>query len=69
MNLLEIQDMPTVIDNIHQSAYRTSGILNQVLQMIDRGDSSETIKEVVDLLMRDVKSVERVKFNAIKNEV
>jgi len=48
--LKQIQHMPTCIDNIDESCFRSSHILDQVLNMIDRGDSKETIHEVVDFL-------------------
>lgn len=50
MNLKEITEQPTVLNNTHESCYRISSILQQVLEMIDRGDSKETIHEVVDYL-------------------
>lgn len=48
--LKQIQKMPTVLNNIHESCFRSTHILTQVLNMIDRGDSKETIHEVVDFL-------------------
>jgi len=50
MTLKEIQRMPTVLDKNHESVYRSYHILAQVLNMIKRGDSKETIYEVVDFL-------------------
>lgn len=50
MELHEIQKMPTSIDKIHESCFRNSQILVHVLNMIERGDSKDTIFEVVDLL-------------------
>jgi len=50
MNLKEITEQPTVLNNTHESCYRVSSILQQVLEMIDRGDSKESIHEVVDYL-------------------
>jgi len=48
--LKKIQRMPTTLNNIHESCFRSSQILIQVLNMIDRGDSKETIHEVVEFL-------------------
>lgn len=48
--LTGILEMPTVVDNVHESCFRSYHILRQVLIMIDRDDSIETILEVVDLL-------------------
>lgn len=52
MNLKEITELPTVLNNTHESCYRAYHILNQVLEMIDRGDSKESINEVVDYLRK-----------------
>lgn len=48
--LNEILKTPTSIDKIHQSVFRNSYILVYVLKMIERGDTKETILEVVDFL-------------------
>lgn len=50
MKLDEIMTYPLVVDNNHESIYRKYHILDKVLEMIDRGDSKETIFEVVGLL-------------------
>ena len=50
MTLSDIQKMPTVIDNTHESCFQCYHILNAVLEMVKRGDSKETIKEVFELL-------------------
>lgn len=34
----------------HESIFRSYHILNKVIEMIDRGDSKETIFEVIDFL-------------------
>jgi hypothetical protein len=49
-NLSDIQKMPTSIDKIHESCFRSYNILRQVLVMVERGDSSETIFEVANML-------------------
>jgi hypothetical protein len=49
MNMItDITDKPQIIDKVHESCYRTYHILNYVMIMLSRGDSKETIKEVVD---------------------
>jgi hypothetical protein len=49
-SLSDIQKMPTSIDKIHESCFRSYHILRQVLVMVDRGDSKETIFEVANML-------------------
>lgn len=49
-SLKEIQKMPTCVSAIHESCYRSYHILDQVLNMVKRGDSKETIFEVVEFL-------------------
>lgn len=48
--LKQIQMKPTCLENIHESCYRSYSILEQVLIMVERGDSKETIFEVVEFL-------------------
>ena len=51
MNTLkQIQAMPTTLENIHESCFRSDGILKQVLTMVERGDTKQTIFEVVEFL-------------------
>jgi len=50
MNLKEIQRLPISLENIHESCFRSYHILNQVLEMIGRNDSANTIFEVVEFL-------------------
>lgn len=50
MNLKEIQEMPTVIENIHESCFRSYQILYHILTMVERGDSKQTIMEMHQLL-------------------
>jgi hypothetical protein len=49
-NLSDIQKMPTSIDKVHESCFRSYHILIHVLKMVYRGDSSETIFEVANML-------------------
>lgn len=49
-NLKKIQREPTVLENISESLFRSYHILEHVLIMVDRGDSKETIFEVVEFL-------------------
>ena len=48
--LKEIQMKPTCLENIHESCFRSYSILDQVLIMVQRGDTKETIMEVVEFL-------------------
>ena len=41
---------PTVLNNTHESCYRSYHILKVVLEMVKRGDSKESIEEVSELL-------------------
>ena len=52
-NLSAIKKQPTSIEKVHESCYRSFHILNNVLGMIERGDSKETIFEVVEHLRAD----------------
>jgi len=45
-----IIDFPQVINNTHESCYRCYHILNYVKIMVERGDSKETIIEVIEHL-------------------
>ena len=49
-SLSDIDSMPTTIDNIHESCYKSYHLLEYVLVMVNRGDSKETITEVVNHL-------------------
>ena len=44
----EIKNTPNTINNIHESCFRSTQILWKTKQMIDRGDSLETIKEFIE---------------------
>jgi transposase len=46
----EIKEMPTSLDGISESEMRSYNILEKVMIMIDRGDSKETIIELVEFL-------------------
>lgn len=50
MTLKEIQKMPTIVDGIHESVFKCHQILVQVNIMMDRGDSVDTIAEVINIL-------------------
>jgi hypothetical protein len=43
---------PTVVKNYHESTLRAWSVLEQVMIMVDRGDSKETIKEVHNFMMK-----------------
>ncbi len=50
MELIEILGMPTVIDNTHESCFRSYHVLIHVMTMMERGDSKETILDTIKLL-------------------
>lgn len=45
-----IKGFPTVVDNNHESIYRSYQILERVKVMLNRGDSRETIVEMISFL-------------------
>jgi hypothetical protein len=49
----KIKEMPTTLEGISETVMRSYGILYQVLLMITRGDSKETIIELVEFLQDD----------------
>ena len=51
--LIQIQNIPTKMDDIHQSVFRSHGVLHYIMQMVKRGDSKETIQDVYLALMRN----------------
>jgi len=53
MMLEEIRELPTLSNNIHESVFRSYHILNKVLELIERGDSKETILEIVEDLRKN----------------
>lgn len=57
--LSEIKKLPTSIDKVHESCYRSYHILAYVLTMVERGDNKETILDVVNHLQKDGISEER----------
>ncbi len=53
MNIIEISKMPTVITEIqgkgvHESTLKAYQILQKVKEMVKRGDSKETILEIIE---------------------
>jgi hypothetical protein len=52
MNLQEIKAMPTIHEGakIHESVFRSYHTLEKIKEMIYRGDSTETIKEIINFL-------------------
>lgn len=46
----EIFKKPTLVNDIHQSVFRSHDILMYILDMVDRGDSKETIQDIYWLL-------------------
>jgi hypothetical protein len=63
--LASIKERPTVIDNNHESLYRSYHILDYVLKLVERDDSKDTIFEVVDYLR--AKNVERETVRPIRD--
>mgnify|MGYP003992917859 FL=1 len=65
MNTLkQIQAMPTTLEKIHESCFRSYDILKQVMIMVERGDTKQTIFEVVEFLQEypiDTEFVKRPK--------
>jgi hypothetical protein len=58
-HISDIQNLPTVVDNNHESLYRSYHILNHVLKMVKRGDKAESIIEMAEL-MKHIKPVSPV---------
>jgi len=49
MTIQNIKDMPTTVGgNIHESVTQAAQLLNKVTEMLERGDSPETILEVIE---------------------
>lgn len=49
----EISEFPIIVNNNHESLYRCYHTLRLVLEMVNRGDSKETINQVADFLNND----------------
>ena len=49
-SLIEIYQKPYFESNIHESVFRCYSVLEKVMEMVNRGDSKETIQEVVSML-------------------
>ncbi len=62
-----ILEMPTTVDNIHQSIFRANSILMYILEMVERGDSKETIWDVYYLLSGDKFECE-IKYSKFDNQ-
>lgn len=52
MEIGKIKEMPTVLEEIktHESVLRSYHIARKIMEMVERGDSEETIREVFDFL-------------------
>ena len=50
MKLEQIVWLPVVVDNNHESIYRSYQILEKVKEMLARGDSKETIMEAIEFM-------------------
>jgi hypothetical protein len=47
MNIEKIKEMPTVYNGVHESIYQSSQLLFEVVEMLKRGDSAETILSII----------------------
>jgi len=53
MKINEIMNMPTVINNTHQSVYRCYHTLQKVKDMLKRKDSQKSILNYIELLEKE----------------
>lgn len=53
MDYDKIAKFPTVIDNKHESIYKSYQILEKAIEMLERKDSNETILETIKFLKRN----------------
>jgi hypothetical protein len=57
MTIREIMKKPTIVDNVHESIYRSYDLLEKVKTMLIRGDNQKTILEIIE----HIESVGRTK--------
>jgi len=50
MEIQQIKEMPTCIDKKHESVLRSYHTARKIMEMVERGDSKETIKEIFNFL-------------------
>lgn len=50
MKLGEIKELPTIYSNVHESIYKSYHTLQLVKELLNRGDSNATIKEIIKLI-------------------
>jgi hypothetical protein len=50
MTIIEIKNYPDVIDNVHESIYKSYQALDKVKEMLKRGDSQKSILEVIEAI-------------------
>lgn len=72
----EIIKRPTEIDKNHESLFRSYGILQEVVKMLERGDSNETILSVINYLSYpqlscklSTSDIEKVVDDIVKTEI
>ena len=53
MTIEELKNYPTVIDNNHESLYRSYQLMEKVITMLERGDSTETIFEIIQEVIKE----------------
>jgi len=56
INLNKINSFPTLLNNTHESVYKSYQILEAVKTMLKRGDSKETILETI-LFLEEKKEI------------
>jgi hypothetical protein len=50
MKIEEVNQMATVLNNLHESLFQSYHLVNLVMEMVNRGDSKETINDVVSFI-------------------
>jgi len=67
MEISEINELPTVINNVHESSYRSYQLLKKIIEFIERGDSHATMMEFYKFANE---SYEKIKLNeSYKNNI
>lgn len=66
MKIQEIKDFPTSIGNTHESVLQSYQLLKKVKEMVERGDSRETILEVIEFVTERKTTNEDTECNDIQ---
>lgn len=64
----EIRDFPTIVDDIHQSCYRSHQILEAVKDMLKDYYSSEAILDLIGLLEQDLPNGKPNKVESVSRQ-